>query len=196
VKSGGNFQTKRRTSTGLLLHNNHAFYVSKPKLDFCFVIKQRKMTHSTPSVFDLICAGKLRVGSYVTCNIPHKRGSCKGVLQSNGEIAFGIGGIPTLFTLNKFAKKVLGYSAANGWKTVLDEHGVLLDKVRAKYRCEQNFERVVAARPNRPDPSSLSDARRWATSAGAEGDARSWISAPATHRCGSCTSTTRVATSD
>ena len=144
------------------------------------------MTHSTPSVYDLICAGKLRVGSYVTCNLPHNGGRCQGVLQSNGKIAFGIGGISTLFTLNKFAKKVLGYSTANGWKTVKDEHGVLLDKVREKYRCEQNFERVVAARPNRPDPSSLSDARRWA-----------WAtSAPATHRCGSCTSTTRVATSD
>ena len=155
------------------------------------------MTHSTPSVFDLICAGKLRAGSYVSCTIPHKRGICKGVLQSNGEIAFGIGGISTLFTLNKFAKKVLGYSSANGWKTVCDEHDVILDKVREKYLCEQNFERVVvAARPNRPDPSSLPDARRWATSAGAEGDARSRISAPATHRCGSCTSTTRVATSD
>ena len=154
------------------------------------------MTHSTPSVFDLICAGKLRAGSYVSCKIPYKRGICKGVLQSNGEIAFGIGGISTLFTLNKFAKKVLGYNA-NGWKTVLDEHDVELKKVRAKYLCEQNFERViVAARPNRPDPSSLSDAHRWATSAGTEGDARSWISAPATHRCGSCTSTTRVATSD
>ena len=153
------------------------------------------MTRSTPSVFDLICAGKLRAGSYVSCTIPHKGGICKGVLQSNGKIAFGIGGISTLFSLNKFAEKVLGYGP-NGWKTVRDEHGVLLAKVRAEYRT-QNFERVVvAARPNRPDPSSLSDARRWATSAGAEGDARSRISATATHRCGSCTSTTRVATSD
>jgi hypothetical protein len=142
------------------------------------------MTHSTPSVYDLICAGKLRVGSYVTYKLPHNGGRCQGVLQSNGKIAFGIGGISTLFTLNKFAEKVSGYKP-NGWTTVFDEHDVLLDEVRAKYRCEQNFERVVvAARPNRPDPSSLSDARRWATSA------------PATHRCGSCTSTTRVATSD
>jgi len=155
------------------------------------------MTHSTPSVYDLICAGKLRVGSYVTYKLPHNGGRCQGVLQSNGKIAFGIGGISTLFTLNKFAEKVSGYKP-NGWTTVFDEHDVLLDEVRAKYRCEQNFERVVVARPNRPDPSSLSDARRWAwaTSAGAEGDARSRISAPATHRCGSCTSTTRVATSD
>ena len=96
------------------------------------------MTHSTPSVFDLICAGKLRAGSYVSYKLPHKRGICKGVLQSNGEIAFGIGGISTLFTLNKFAEKVSGYRP-NGWKTVFDEHDVLLDKVRAKYLCEQNL---------------------------------------------------------
>jgi hypothetical protein len=93
------------------------------------------MTHSTPSVFDLICAGKLRAGSYVTYKLPHKRGICKGVLQSNGEIAFGIGGISTLFTLNKFAEKVSGYRP-NGWKTVFDEHDVLLDKVREKYRTD------------------------------------------------------------
>ena len=96
------------------------------------------MTHSTPSVYDLICAGKLRVGSYVTCNLPHNGGRCQGVLQSNGKIAFGIGGISTLFTLNQFAEKVFGYGP-NGWKTVKDEHGVLLDKVREKYRCEQNL---------------------------------------------------------
>jgi hypothetical protein len=96
------------------------------------------MTHSTPSVFDLICAGKLRTGSYVSCKLPHKRGICKGVLQSNGEIAFGIGGISTLFTLNKFVEKVFGYNP-NGWTTVCDEHGVKLDEVRAKYLCEQNL---------------------------------------------------------
>ena len=98
------------------------------------------MTHSTPSVFDLIYAGKLRAGSYVSYKLPHKRGICKGVLQSNGEIVFGIGGISTPLTLNKFAKKVSGYARGpNGWKTVFDEHDVRLDKVRAKYLCEQNL---------------------------------------------------------
>lgn len=90
------------------------------------------MTYSNVLLIDLIRAGELRVGSYVSCNLPHNGGRCQGVLQSNGKIAFRIGGRSTPFSLNGFVRTIFGYGP-NGWKTVRDEHDTTLYQVRARY---------------------------------------------------------------
>ena len=97
------------------------------------------MTHSDVSLIDLISAGELRAGSYVSCKLPHNGGRCQGVLQSNGEIAFRLGGRTASFTLNQFAVTVLGRST-NGWTCVYDEHDVALDLVRARFRRARGIE--------------------------------------------------------
>lgn len=90
------------------------------------------MTYSNVSLVDLISAGELRVGSYVSCTLPHNGGRCQGVLQSNGKIAFHLGGRSAPFSLNEFVRTIFGYGP-NGWKTVRDEHGMTLHQVRARY---------------------------------------------------------------
>mgnify|MGYP005995419569 CR=1 FL=1 len=90
------------------------------------------MTYSNVSLVDLISAGELRVGSYVSCTLPHNGGRCQGVLQSNGKIAFHLGGRSAPFSLNEFVRTIFGYGP-NGWKTVRDEDGVTLHQVRARY---------------------------------------------------------------
>lgn len=90
------------------------------------------MTYSNVSLVDLIRAGELRVGSYVSCTLPHNGGRCQGVLQSNGKIAFHLGGRSTPFSLNGFVRTIFGYGP-NGWQTVRDEHGMTLYQVRARY---------------------------------------------------------------
>lgn len=90
------------------------------------------MTRSNVSLVDLIRAGELRAGSYVTCNLPHNRGRRQGVLQSNGKIAFRLGRRSEPYSLNGFVRTIFGYGP-NGWKTVRDEHGMTLHQVRARY---------------------------------------------------------------
>jgi hypothetical protein len=99
------------------------------------------MTYSNVSLVDLIRAGELRAGSYVSCTLPYNRGVCKGVLQSNGKIAFGIGGRSAPFTLNRFVVTVFG-RPTNGWMCVYDEHGVALDLVRARFRRARGIEHM------------------------------------------------------
>ena len=90
------------------------------------------MTYSNVSLVDLIRAVELRVGSYVSCTLPHNGGRCQGVLQSNGKIAFHLGGRSEPLSLNGFVRTIFGYGP-NGWKTVRDEHGMTLYQVRARY---------------------------------------------------------------
>jgi hypothetical protein len=97
------------------------------------------MTYSNVSLVDLIRAGELRVGSYVSCTLPYNRGVCKGVLQSNGKIAFGIGGRTAPFSLNEFVVTVFG-RPTNGWMCVYDEHGMTLYQVRARFRRARGIE--------------------------------------------------------
>lgn len=90
------------------------------------------MTRSNVSLVDLIRAGELRAGSYVSCTLPYDGGRCQGVLQSNGKIAFRLGRRSEPYSLNGFVRTIFGYGP-NGWKTVRDEHGMTLHQVRARY---------------------------------------------------------------
>ena len=117
------------------------------------------MPYENDTLITLIRAEELRAGSYVSCTLPHNRGVCKGVLQSNGEIVFGIGGRTAPFSLNEFVKTVFGYGP-NAWISVRDEHGVTLDEVRARYERVTGHRlkrRHVNARRSRREPIDTSE---------------------------------------
>ena len=113
------------------------------------------MPYENDTLIKLIRAGELRAGSYVSCTLPHNGGVCKGVLQPNGKIVFGIGGRTAPFSLNEFVKTVFGYGP-NAWISVRDEHDDTLDEVRARYECATGHRlkrRHVNARRSRRETS-------------------------------------------